>query len=33
MQLEMLNDLKANKAKIDKAKYWGYVTIYEFAQN
>ena len=33
MQLAMLNDLKANNAKIDKAKYWGYVTIYDFAQN
>ena len=33
MQLAMLNDLKANYAKIDKAKYWGYVTIYDFAQN
>ena len=32
-QLAMLNDLKANQAKIDKAKYWGYVTIYDFAQN
>ena len=32
-QLAMLNDLKANHAKIDKAKYWGYVTIYDFAQN
>ena len=32
-QLAMLNDLKANNAKIDKAKYWGYVTIYDFAQN
>ena len=30
MQLAMLNDLKANNAKIDKAKYWGYVTIYDF---
>ena len=29
-QLAMLNDLKANNAKIDKAKYWGYVTIYDF---
>ena len=33
MQLAMLNDLKANNAKIDKAEYWGYVTIYDFAQN
>ena len=33
MQLAMLNDLKANNAKIDKAKDWGYVTIYDFAQN
>ena len=33
MQLAMLNDLKANNAKIAKAKYWGYVTIYDFAQN
>ena len=33
LQLAMLNDLKANNAKIDKAKYWGYVTIYDFAQN
>ena len=33
MQLAMLNDLKANNAKIEKAKYWGYVTIYDFAQN
>ncbi len=33
MQLAMLNDLKANNAKISKAKYWGYVTIYDFAQN
>ena len=33
MQLAMLNDLKANNAKIDKAKYWGCVTIYDFAQN
>ena len=33
MKLAMLNDLKANNAKIDKAKYWGYVTIYDFAQN
>ena len=33
MQLAMLNDLKTNNAKIDKAKYWGYVTIYDFAQN
>ena len=33
MQLAMLNDLKANNAKIDKAKYWGYVTIYDIAQN
>ena len=32
-QLAMLNDLKANNAKIDKAKYWGYVTIYDFAVN
>ena len=32
-QLMMLNDLKANNAKIDKAKYWGYVTIYDFAVN
>ena len=32
-QLAMLNDLKANQAKSDKAKYLGYVTIYDFAQN
>ena len=32
-QLMMLNDLKANNAKIDVAKYWGYVTIYDFAVN
>ena len=33
MQLTILNDLKANNAKISKAKYSGYVTIYDFAVN
>ena len=31
--LIFLNDLKANNTKIDKAKYWGYVTLYDFAVN
>ena len=33
MQLLIMNDLKANKAKITTAKYSGYVTIYDFAVN
>ena len=33
IQLSMLNDLKANEAKIEKTKYTAYVTIYDFAVN
>ena len=33
IQLSMLNDLKANDAKIEKTKYTAYVTIYDFAVN
>jgi len=33
IQLSMLNDLKANDAKIQKTKYTAYVTIYDFAVN
>ena len=33
IQLSMLNDLKANDAKIEKTKYTAVVTIYDFAVN
>ena len=33
IQLSMLNDLKANEAKIEKTKYTAIVTIYDFAVN
>ncbi len=31
--LSIINDLKANEAKIEKTKYTAYVTIYDFAVN
>ena len=33
VQLSIINDLKANEAKIEKTKYTAYVTIYDFAVN
>ena len=30
VQLSIINDLKANEAKIEKTKYTAYVTIYDF---